>query len=503
MKSSRRRARACIGLLTALSMAIAACGGDDDAGDDTAEQPDDDTGAESGDDTGADGTADDGDGTADDGTASDTGDGTGGDGDGTAGDTDDGTAGDGDGTAGDGDIVLTASARGVTAETITIGYSYLDFEALKELGLTAAGWGDQEASFQAVVDDINAGGGIFGRTIEVVYEPYSPLGTEAAEAVCLRLTEDNEVFAVLGGFVGPAEPANTCIVGRGGTALVGGVQSEERLAEATAPWVTDRPLRSRQADVLFSLLDSKRELAGRTIAVVASIDAEDVRENVALKLREAGGDVVEVLQSEAAVGDIVGEDNVWATLAERIRGSGADTMLLVGNPGAGIRNAGAQGLDVDIWALDQESLTALGTSVSLEDARGTLAAAPLTGQDLWEHETMQVCRDALAASRPDVEVIDPADLQEGDEDWARGLGFGCRFLKLFETIALEAGPELTNESFAEAISSLTQFTIPGQPFASLGDKFDSNDSFSLVSFNPDIGADGGFDTITEVQDVTP
>ena len=398
---------------------------------------------------------------------------------------------------------LTASARGVTAETITIGYSYLDFDELVDLGLAPQGWGDQEATFQAVVDDINANGGVLGRSIEVIYEPYSALGTAVAEEVCLRLTEDNEIFAVLGGFVGPAEPANTCIVGRGETILVGGVQNEERLSEATVPWVTDRPVRTRQADVLASLLTTEGELDGRSIAIVASIDAEDVRDDVATVFTDAGSEPVDVLQSEAPVGDFVAEDASWATLAERIRGSGADTVLLVGNPSAGIRNVASQGLDVDILVLDQESLTSLGTSVTLEDARGALAAAPITGQELFEDESMAVCLDAFAAGQPDVTITPPAELEEGVEDVFRGLSFGCRFLKLFELIATEAGADLTNESFAEAISGLTQFSLPGQPFASLGDKFDSNDSFELVAFNPDIGADGGFDTLTEVTDVTP
>src|SRR5690349_998978 len=51
-------------------------------------------------------------------------------------------------TAGGGE--LTATARGVTADTITIGYSYLDFDALVEQGLAAAGFGDQELAFQTV-----------------------------------------------------------------------------------------------------------------------------------------------------------------------------------------------------------------------------------------------------------------------------------------------------------------------------------------------------------------
>ena len=110
---------------------------------------------------------------------------------------------------------------------------------------------------QALVDDLNGNGGIGGRQLEVVYKSSSPLGTEAAEAACLELTADEEVFAVIGGFVGPAEPANTCIVGTQDTILVGGVQSAERLEVATAPWIAEVADRTRSVEILLSLLDGE------------------------------------------------------------------------------------------------------------------------------------------------------------------------------------------------------------------------------------------------------
>lgn len=393
---------------------------------------------------------------------------------------------------------------GVTEDTITIGYAYLDFDTLVEMGLSPAGWGDQEAAFQSVVDAVNEAGGINGRQIEVVYDAYTPLGTEEAEAACLRLTEDQEVFAVLGGFLGPAEPANICIAGRQETILVGGVQSEERLGEVRAPWITDRPLRTRQTAILMDLLEGEGLLADAKVAVVTGIDAEDVRTGVVDTMGEYGVEPVEDLLSDAAVGDIAAEDQVWATLAERIRGSGADTVLLVGNPSAGIRNIASQGLDVDIWVLDQESLQSLGSTVDLATAEGALAAAPLTGQELWDHESVAPCREAYSASASAAEVIEPDDLTEGDEDVAQGLIVACRFFKLFEAVATAAGENLNSETFAAAAAELSQFSIPGQPFASLGaDKHDSNDSFRLASFDPTIGQDGGLVAVTDIADVTP
>ncbi len=394
--------------------------------------------------------------------------------------------------------------RGVTEDSLKIGYAYLDFSILTDKGLSPNGWGDQEQQFQAQVDATNAAGGINGRQVEVVYAPYSPLGTEAAEAACLELTQDEEVFAVVGGFLGPAEPANTCITDQQATVLAGGVQSEERLGGAKAPWITDRPLRTRQADILFGLLESEGKLADAKIAVVTDVSAEDVRDPVMKTLESYDVQPVSDLVSDVAIGDVTAEDNAWGPFTERMRSDGADTVLLVGNPSAGIRNIASQGLDVEIWVLDQETLTSLGSTVDLEDARGTLTAASMTGQELWDDDTVKECRDNFVEANPDLEIIEPDDLVEGDENIPQGMVTGCRFFTLFKLVAEQAGETLNNDTFAAAAAKMDQFSLPGQPFDSLtSDKHDANDSFRLVSFDPDLGQGGGFENLTDIADTTP
>ena len=399
---------------------------------------------------------------------------------------------------------LTASAPGVTADTITIGYSYLDFDVLVSQGLTPSGFGDQELAFQTQVDALNEAGGINGRQVEVVYSPYSPLGTEDAEAACLRLTQDNEVFAVLGGFLGPAEPANTCIAGQQETILVGGVLSEERLAEARAPWITDRAPRSELADILLTLVESEGMLEGRSIALVTNVDAQDAHDDVVAALTDHGVEPVEDLALDAPVGDFPAEDAAWAALGERVRTSGADTVLVAGNPSSTIRNVASLGLEVEIWALDPETLLNLGTSVNLEDARGVLSASQ--PGDLLESDGFADCRDTFAAANPDVPILAPEELGETDEDVLSGLSLACNYLDLFVAVATDAGPDLTGDSFEAAIAGgeLDDFSIATQPFASLGaDKRFSNDSFRLVVFDPDAGPTGGLEPQSDVVDVNP
>ncbi|MDH4172071.1 MAG: hypothetical protein OEW42_21005, partial [Acidimicrobiia bacterium] len=105
-------------------------------------------------------------------------------------------------------VELTASSRGVTADTIRVGISMLDFAYLVENNFSPQGWGDQQGVWQAYIDDLNARGGINGRMVEPVFTFYNPIGNTEADQACLEMTEDNEVFAVLGGFVGPAEGSN-------------------------------------------------------------------------------------------------------------------------------------------------------------------------------------------------------------------------------------------------------------------------------------------------------
>ena len=404
------------------------------------------------------------------------------------------------------EIPLTATWRGVTADTITIGVTYLDIEQLVELGFSPATWGDQELVIQTLVDDVNDRGGINGRRLEVIMDKYSPIGATEAEAACLRVTEDNEVFAVLFGFLGPAEVANTCIVDQQETILVGGTITEERLAVARAPWVNERVTREVSTSALFTLLEAEGMLQGRSIAVVADISAAPQLENVGNLLRERGVEPVLETATSSQVADLIAQNQEWATLSERIRSADADTLLLVGNASAGIENARLNGLEVDIWATDASGLGSnIGNNVDPESARGVISVGSMTNAQTFETDPrFKECLDPFNAKHPDIEIKHPDTLEEGEPLWYTALSAHCRFLQLFELLATAAGPNLTHETFAEAIANAGEFSIVSQPYASLGpDKLSSNDSFQLLEQDPDLGARGQLVPAGPLRDATP
>ncbi|MCY3578281.1 MAG: ABC transporter substrate-binding protein [bacterium] len=403
------------------------------------------------------------------------------------------------------EIELTATWRGVTADTITIGVSYLDIDFLVEIGRYPTSWGDQELVIRALADDINNRGGINGRRVEVVIDKYNPVLATEAEAACLRLTEDNEVFAVLFGFLGPAEVANVCIVDQQETILVGGTITQDRLALARAPWVNERADREVASRALLTLLNDDGELQGRSIAVVADLSAASQLEEVADLVRGFGVEPVLVVATSSPVADLVAQNQEWAALSERIRVAGADTLLVVGNPSAAIENSALYGLDVDIWTADASGLNNLGSNVDPETARGAISATSMTDSQVFESDPrFKECLDAFNAAHPDIEVKNPSNLEEGDMDWFTGIFGHCRFFQIFEMLATAAGPNLTNETFAQAIENAGEFSIASQPYASFGPgKYSSNDSFQLVAYDPDVGTVGETVPIGPMRDATP
>ena len=418
--------------------------------------------------------------------------------------SDDGGADGGDAPDSEPPVELTASFRGVSAEAITVGFSMLDFDLLQELSLSPFGWGDQQLVYQTFVDDINAKGGINGRMIEPVFRFYSPLGSTEAEAVCLELTQDVETFAVIGGFLGPAEVANTCVVGPQETILIGGRQSPERLAEAVAPWYESGASRTRRLGLFLDVLQSEGLLEGRSIALIGGIQAQDDYERAQALLPDYGIEPVLEVLNEVPDGDVTAQDSLWATLSERVRVSGADVAFIVGSTSGNIRGLRNNGLDLDLWVLDNDGLGSLGESVQPEWADGAITLESLGDIDAWEDETVAECRQVFADANPDVTVLSPSEVDEDDDRWFTPIMSYCRWLRLFTIIATEAGPDLTQDSFREAAAGLGDFELPGQEFNSLGpDKPDASDSFRLGIYDSSIGGRGEIVGLTEIVDVTP
>lgn len=401
---------------------------------------------------------------------------------------------------------LTASWRGVTADTITIGVSMLNFDLLQEMGLTAAGWGDQQGVFQALVDDLNANGGILGRNVVAVYDYYSPIDAADAERACTVLTQDNEVFAAVLGFVGPlAGTADPCFVGTNNTPLVGGEQTPDEMAQATAPWFNVEPSTEDHTSNLLDLLVQTGRADGARVFVVSHQSSTGDEPLVLEGLGARGIDVVGTAVLDANDGDTAAQDQLMQVISERIRADGADTVMINGNPAATIRGLGLNGLldSVTIWSNNAAGLNNLGETFDHEWARGAISSDGPSELDIWNDDVFQDCVRVVNEAGIGADLRPTAELADDDENWFNPVRRYCGHLSLFAQIAAAAGPNLTPDTFEQAAYTLTDFVLPGYSANSLSPtKLGARDLYRLTTFDPDVG-NGENVPLTDLIDIVP
>ena len=399
-------------------------------------------------------------------------------------------------------IVLTDSFRGVTADSITIGYPAIDFDRLNAsfgLDLTFA---SSAPLIERMVDDLNERGGILGREVEVLVRPYVPVGPVEVEQICIEYTEDVGVFAVLGGFAGPgAADVNECITDLHETILVGGIPTPEQLARAKAPWITNSMRQERRATGLVELLDVNDRLEEiGTLAIIASTPSEEPIVDAARAAFEAADTAVAFQAIITTTGDEFLTRGDVDTIVERGRREGVDSFLFIGDDAYANEQLILSGDEFNLVWLNSDNVTGWRTDPPPELENTKLILATGAGRSSRDDPEWADCI-RLADEAYGLEITPVSELELGETNhWSALVGV-CLNLRLFEQVATAAGPDLTNESFAAAVESFGSYTMPGSPFASLGPgKYDGQDTLRLTTWNHD---DAAWEAISEPFDNSP
>ena len=151
---------------------------------------------------------------------------------------------------------------GVTDSTIKLGLVQVDYSCIKDfVDFTR---GDQEKTYKVFVDDLNARGGILGRTVEPVYRDFCPIGNSQALSTCTSFTEDDKVFAVVGVFIDQSGDAQLCIAKNH--------QTVEIIHNVSQAWIDEAPkgllltpniTTDRRLSVILDLLAARQDAAGQ------------------------------------------------------------------------------------------------------------------------------------------------------------------------------------------------------------------------------------------------
>ena len=463
--------------LLAVALAAAACSTSDDDDADgtttTTAAPADDGGDGGGDDddSGDDGSDDDGD--------------------------DDGSDDSGDDSS---DVPLTASAPGVTAETINIGVAFWDTSVFG-FGF----FGDPDAVWSALTEGVDVNGRSLTHTI-AGFNPADPTGMLEA---CIKLTEDTTSFAVLGGMRGDA---SLCISEQHETINVGSqvVAAGDLLDRARAP-IGGFLSEGNTAELVFlDELDALGWFDG-VDDVGVHFQAQDVRDRLIDDVSAALDDLGVGIGIDVNFDDLgLDEDqleNRQEILQQRVRDSGVEKMLIFGAAATGYVTYGD--LDLELASLDSANFqTAVSGGLDPMSLDGTIATTGRLNLPTDEvDDKTQTCLDAVSAALPDVRVERPGPGVENSADdpnyWPYTV-LACRDLDLFVQAATAAGNDLTNDSFATGLASLTQTSLPEIPFVSFSaDKLNGGDTLRLVQFDGDADEDGEVLAIAEPVDLTP
>lgn len=389
------------------------------------------------------------------------------------------------------EVVLTDSFRGVTAEAISLGVAFWDTSVFG-FGF----FGDPDLVWTSLTEAQNAAGGVNGRNLTYSVAGFNPADNEGMLATCIQLTEDDQVFAVLGGLRGDA---NACVHEQHETILLGSqvVVGDEVLERALAPVAGFAPESEEYALAFIDTLDGQGWFDGATVGV--HFDQPNIYEQledpVLAALADIGVTDPEVFFfDDLAVDDDTAESQIEIQ-QEQARSAGVTNMLILGPAATGLITYGP--LDIELAAVDSTNFpTAINQGIDPVDLDGTIASAFRidTADDSVDEQT-QACIDAFTSANPDIRTEKPgpdvADNTEEDPNYWNYVVLACRDLAMFVQIAEAAGPELTNDSFLAGLESLTQASLPEIPFVSWGSgKYNGGDTMRIVVYDGTADEDG-------------
>jgi hypothetical protein len=383
----------------------------------------------------------------------------------------------------DAPVELTASFRGVTEEVIRVGVVGIDFDRLAEAGVNFNS-GDAAAVYTAALEGINARGGILGRRLELTTERYLPIGDTEADEICVRLTEDLEVFLVVGAI---RLDQVLCYTELNDTAVIAVTQqTQERIDRSVAPYVTVRGrVDLRTAEFVATLMDAG-VFDGETVGVMGTAGGdEDLFHDTVAELRAAGIEPIEGLVPDSG-GDInVARGDIELVL-ERFRTEGVTVTIHASPVAVGLGTAA----DIDYettWIqtppIGSDALTSEGVDLDYVDGMLTLMPTAIGTVDEPAMADDPAVAECVATIEDNSELTVDFELDAEASIAAHAIN-ACGIAKILEMAAIAAGPELTNESFAAALAGLGEFEMAGFSSAALGpDDTDAAGAGQLARFS--------------------
>lgn len=408
---------------------------------------------------------------------------------------------------------VPGTGPGVTNTAIKLGIAMVNFECIKDF--VDESRPKQQAAYQAFVDDINEHGGIAGRKIDPVYKTVCPIGTTEGLSACTSFTDDDKVFAVIGEFGQITKDVPLCVTKQHNRPLITYGLAQDMVDQAPPGLLlTPDILPDRRVRVIMSLLKSQHTLDGKTVAVLAdSSSTPRVDQIIEPALTDIGAK-----QASNGILTITGSDTTAAqsqldSFIERWKTQHIDALILAGAP-------------VESKAFVEKVRAAFPKITIVADSTGILSGAqdeqkahkspnPYTGMITAEGRTglqhsktahFTMCK-SIFEKHTGIKVPSPQvviKLKDGRQNAIYGEEEdACALVTMFKLIAQRVGKNLNDTNWTATVNTFGSIDIPSTDFASLHQgKYDADDTYGLVSYDPTIGDAGDWKQLTPVKNVS-
>jgi hypothetical protein len=357
--------------------------------------------------------------------------------------------------------------QGVASRTISIGIPYIDWTALRSVGVTLNG-GNFVDAYNALTANMNAHGGVRGRKVVPYFVEMNPAVTASVTSSCSVLTEDDHVFIVMY----PVYP--DCYQQNHDTPVIGGVLPGALPASA-APDFSLTPPDAAYDPVQLATFEKRGVFKGKKVGIFYGTDAGASEVNVVRSdLKRLHVDVVLSAEDSVPATDTVASDQDAQTIALRFQSAGVDEVVGVGGTGATVWPRALQDNLSSYkppWiATNETSLlsyvdSAKGGNPFLDNVMSSSPVPSLYQQ--WKDPAMHRCAAIVHRAYPSDTITPPpnpnslkAESNSTDATYSAVVN-ACQDLAIFAAIVRTAGKKLTVASFTKAGYGLRNVTFPG------------------------------------------
>jgi hypothetical protein len=350
------------------------------------------------------------------------------------------------------------STPGVTPTTIRVGIPYVDVAAVKAVGVDID-WGSVPDAFNAVIDNLNAHGGINGRHIVPYIVAVDPTGTAPAATACTQLTEDDNVFVA----VAPLQA--TCYLQHGIPVIASLYAPGTTTGSAQDFTLTPPPDAFDQ--VQLGTYAKQGVFKHKKVAIFGG-DEGDAAEAQAVQgiLAKLHVPVATTAIDSAPQGDLTASNSQVTAIAQRFQSDGVNEVVAVGD-GSAVWPQGLSAIQSTYnpaWiATNEADLSGqVGGDNNPTYLKNVLTSSPVTPPaEIWSNAGTQACVKLVRKDYPSDHInAYSASLPESEITFM-GVELACTDMALFADIAKAAGKDLTVSSFARAGYNLKDATIAG------------------------------------------